>query len=80
MKLLVEVPDAFYEYAMTLSSEELRHLSVPYNAIYKGTPLPPNVMVIDKDKLEFDSDWNAYYDSYTAYSQIALEAAELEVK
>lgn len=42
-----------------------------------GEKLPDNYMIINKDKLHCDCSWDYEDDYYTAYSMIAIEAAEV---
>ena len=70
MALTGDITDCTIEEFIKRVREKLSKLPSAY---------PKNIMIIDKDKLECDSDYNAYYDAYTAYSSIALEAAQIEL-
>ena len=86
MKLLVEIPDDVKEAFDNASKDNVGIEGLYYDyrlcigqAIQNGTILSDNHMIIDKDKLEKDSDYSGYYDAYCAYSDIAIEAAEIEI-
>ena len=77
MKVLVEIPDDVYDGIC-----KNKYTKLPWtilDAIADGTPLPNDFMIIDKEKLEKDSDYSGYYDAYCAYSDIAIETAEITI-
>lgn len=75
MQIVIEIPDKIYE-------KVKEHYVNPYEvdeicqAILDGTPLPKNHGdLIDRDELELDTEWDAYYDAYCSYSQMQINNA-----
>lgn len=83
MKVVIDVSKHLYNNIVALSQISLGRF--PYKgivagmlkAIKTGTVLPENIMILDKDKLEKDCEYDGYYDEFCAYSDTALEAAEI---
>ncbi len=83
MQIIVNLTERQYNNIMALESAVLGR--IPYKgivagmlkAIKTGTVLPENTIILDKDKLEKDCDYDGYYDEFCAYSDTALEAAEI---
>lgn len=46
------------------------------SAILNGIPLPKgHGRLIDRDKLELDTEWDDYYDGFTSYSEMQIRVA-----
>lgn len=80
MKLLIEIPDYKYRDIKDIDMTKVRTINerCAFTAIRNGQPLPPNTMILDKDKLERDTEWDDFYDGFMSYSRLALEAAEIK--
>lgn len=77
MKEIIDIPEEIYNGIC-----QNKYTKLPwtiFDAIAEGTLLPNDFMILDRDKLEKDSDYSGYYDAYCAYSDIAIEAAQIEL-
>ena len=79
MKAIIEISECDFEYIKNYSDASLDMYERLREGVKNGTALPRDSMIIDRDKLEKDSAYDAYYDGYCAYSDIALEAAQIEL-
>lgn len=83
MKVVIDVSKHLYNNIVALSQISLGRIEYKgiiagaLRAIRSGTVLPENLLILDKDKLEKDCDYDGYYDEFCAYSDTALEAAEI---
>ncbi len=50
------------------------------NAISNGVVLSKNLVIIDKNKLKCDTEWDFYADCYSSYSEAAIEAAQVNLQ
>lgn len=80
MKMLINLDEKLYTSICSHKDNTIWNNEAPYVsiAIKNGTPLPPNTMILDKAKLERDTEWDDFYDGYMSYSRLALEAAEIK--
>lgn len=76
MKILIDIPDDYYKKIKKI--KVVHYTARIYEAVQKGIVLDDNIMVINKDKLECDTEWDFYADCYGSYSMGAIEAAEIE--
>ena len=82
MKLIIDIPEVFYE-ALRETDEIISGqrsgktlMSVIYNAVANGTPLPKgHGRLIDADEIQFE---NNEFDTYSDYSRAfdAIDGAE----
>ena len=83
MKVVIDVSKHLYNNIVALNQISLGRfeykgiIAGALRAIRSGTVLPENPLILDKDKLEKDCDYDGYYDEFCAYSDTALEAAEI---
>ena len=65
---------ALLKYVLTEDNYNVRAEDCPLKEIPNGE----NIMIINKDKLHCDCQWDYEDDYYTAYSMYAIEAAQIE--
>lgn len=76
MQIVIEIDEEIYKGLFDTREITGGECAWLLSAVQNGTPLPKNHGdLIDRDELELDTEWDAYYDAYCSYSQMQINNA-----
>lgn len=78
MQIVIDINDEDYKRIQDTPDVFNSLTSRTYSAIRNGTPLPKgHGRLIDRDKLELDTEWDDYYDGFASYSEMQIRVAPI---
>lgn len=77
-QIVIEIPEEVYEASKIVENAEEDNavITIPISCISKGILLPDNYGdLIERDKLEPDTEWDERVDDYVSYSKAQIFSA-----